>query len=85
MRLTKLEIRRTEAYANPSEQLVGLVEVTGETGQQRITLSPGAICRLIAAVSDEVTLVAKANAKQVPNALESAGHECLLIEGDGKL
>ena len=47
MRLTNLEIKRTESYQTPPNQLVGLVELTGETGKQAITLSAGAINRVI--------------------------------------
>lgn len=85
MKLTKLEIRRTESYASPANVLVGLVELTGPTGQQSITLSAGGISRLIAAIAVEVTAMAKANAKQVEGSLEEAQHEVLLLESDGTL
>ena len=85
MKLTKLEIRRTETYSTPANVLVGLVELTGPTGQQSITLSAGAISRLIAAVAAEVALTAKANAKQVATGLDEAQHEVLLLESDGTI
>lgn len=85
MKLTKLEICRTASYASPPNQLVGLLELTGSTGQQQITLSAGAITRLIQAIATEVAATARQNAKLTAGALQEAQDEILLIETDGSL
>jgi len=85
MKLKKLEIRRTESYDSPPHQLKGLVTIQGETGQQDIVLSAGAISRLINLISDEVSISAKNNAKMAANAMREASDEVLLIESDGAI
>jgi hypothetical protein len=83
MKLKKLEIRRTESYATPANVLQGIVTLQGETGQQDIVLSAGAISRLISVISDEVAITAKNNAKMASNAMKEACDEVLLLESDG--
>lgn len=85
MRLTRLEISRTETYQTPPNQLVWIVELTGSTGKQAITLSPAAVSRLIACISTEVSETAKANAKQVKAGMQEAEDELLLVANDGML
>ena len=85
MKLKKLEIRRTESYDTKPLTLQGLVTLQGETGQQDIVLSAGAISRLIAVISDEVVTSAKNNAKMVANSLREASDEVLLLEHDGEI
>jgi hypothetical protein len=87
MKLTKLEIRRGEySYSDSlTEPLRGLVELTGTTGKQAITLSPAAISRIIACVSKEVAAQAQENAKVVEKAMNTAADEGYLLENDGEL
>lgn len=85
MKLKKLEIRRTESYDPKPLTLQGLITLQGETGQQDIVLSAGAISRLIAVISEEVITSAKSNAKMVANSLLEASDEVLLLEHDGKI
>jgi len=85
MKLKKLEIRRTESYDTKPLTLQGLITLQGETGQQDIVLSAGAISRLIAVISEEVITSAKSNAKMVANSLLEASDEVLLLEHDGKI
>ena len=85
MKLKKLEIRRTESYDTKPLTLQGLVTLQGETGQQDIVLSAGAISRLIAVISDEVVTSAKNNAKMVANSMREASDEVLLLEHDGRI
>ncbi len=85
MKLKKLEIRRTESYDTKPLTLQGLVTLQGDTGQQDIVLSAGAISRLIAVISDEVITSAKNNAKMVANSMREASDEVLLLEHDGRI
>jgi hypothetical protein len=84
MKLTKLEVRRGESYET-DQSLRGIVELTGPTGKQAITLSPGAISRIIAVIGLEVADTAKANASLVKNALAHAQDEGYLLESDGEI
>lgn len=85
MKLTKLEIRRTESYSTPPNALVGLVELTGDTGQQSITLTATSISELIGVISKQVAATARVNAKQVEGVLAEAQSEVFLLEHDGKV
>lgn len=85
MKLKKLEIRRTESYDTKPLTLQGLVTLRGETGQQDIVLSPGAISRLIAVIADEVVVSARNNARMVANSMQEASDEILLLDQDGKI
>ncbi len=85
MKLQKLEIRRTESYQTPSNQLVGTISICGESGEQTTVLSAGAISRIIGVISDEVAKTARQNAALTANALQSACDEVRLIESDGAL
>ena len=85
MKLSKLEIRRTESYATPSNALVGLVELTGPSGGQQIVLSATSIAALIDVIADQVAATAKINAKQVSAGLADAKSEVRLLESDGAL
>lgn len=85
MKLKKLEIRRTESYDKKPLTLQGLVTLQGETGQQDIVLSPGAISRLINIIADEVVVSARNNARMVANSMQEASDEILLLDQDGKI
>ena len=85
MKLQKLEIRRTESYQTPPNQLVGTVSLCGESGEQTTVLSAGAISRIIGVISNEVAKTALQNAALTANALQSACDEVRLIESDGAL
>lgn len=85
MKLTKLEIRRTESYATPPSALVGLVELTGDTGQQQIVLTATSISELIGVIAKQVAMTARVNAKQVEGVLADAQAEVYLLEADGDL
>lgn len=84
MKLTKLEIRRKESYETGAD-IYGLVELTGPTGKQAITLSPGAISRIISVIGVEIQDTARENAKLVKKAVAEAADQCLLQESDGAL
>ena len=85
MKLKKLEIRRAESYESNANSLRGLVTLQGDTGQQDIVLSPGAISRIIAVIGEEVASTAKTNSKMALNAMKEAEDELLLLESDGKI
>lgn len=85
MKLKKLEIRRTESYDTKPLTLQGLVTLQGETGQQDIVLSSGAISRLINIIADEVVVSARNNARMVANSMQEASDEILLLDQDGKI
>lgn len=85
MKLTHLEIRRTSTYETPSNQLVGLLELTGEQGQIKVTLSARAINNLLLVIGEEVKQTAKGIANQVGATMIEAQNETLLLENDGDI
>ena len=85
MKLTQLQIKRNESWESPSGQLAGFVHLTGETGEQRIQLSPSAIARILGQISTEVGRTARAQAAQVESTVQETQAELNLIENDGKL
>lgn len=85
MKLTHLEIKRTEKWESPANQLVGLLELTGEQGQIKVTLSARAINRMIEVIADEVVQTSKQLAQESRATLEITQSETLLLENDGDI
>lgn len=85
MKLTQLAIKRNESWETPAGQLAGFVHLVGDRGEQRITLSPSAIARILGQISAEVGRTARNQAAQVESAVQETQAELNLIEGDGTL
>jgi hypothetical protein len=85
MKLTQLQIKRNESWETPANTLTGFVHIAGETGEQRINLSPGAIRRIIGQVAGEVAKGAQAQAGNVGDCLEDTQQELALTQSDGLL
>ena len=85
MKLTQLVVKRNESWEEPRGQLAGFVHLVGESGEQRIQLSPSAIARILGQISVEVGRTARAQAAQVEQTMVSTQDELKLIEGDGIL
>ena len=73
LKLKSIDIHRTESYQNPSNTLVGVVNLIDEGGGAlSITLSPSTIAKFGALVKYEVQKRAQAQANEVPQAFSDA-------------
>ena len=79
MKVTRLEIKRQESYEAEAGQLKGIVTLTGDAGQQTLTLSPGTIGRIFEVLKEDAVAKAKFQAKVAGNAIQDAADEVRLI------
>lgn len=79
MKVTKLDIRRQEAYEPDAGQLKGIVTLTGAAGQQSLVLSPGSVSRIFEVIREDAVAQAKMQAKAADRALQDAADEPLLL------
>ena len=72
MRVKSLEIRKRESYDSeyPNE-VVGIVDIVGETGRMEVRLFPSTISKIFRLCKDDVRKVAGFNAEQAPTACEN--------------
>ena len=85
MKLKALAIMRKESWEPNAGSLRGSVKLESEEGEVTVTLSPGAISRLIGTIAEEVGQKAQRNAKLVKVGMTEATDECMLIESDGAI
>ena len=84
MKLKTLEINGPSQY-DSWLGLKGSIEVGDADGTQKITLSAGAIVRIIKVISAEVSQKAVANANRTAQGLQEACDEALLEASAGQL
>jgi hypothetical protein len=86
MKVTSLQVQRERSYSKEDPgQLQGILTLTGASGQQTITLSPGAINRILGVIAAEVQQTARANAQLVGKSIDEAVQEGNLLTHDGEL
>ena len=85
MRVEKLELTRGYSYSGDSlKPLQGSITLLDSNNAKlEIPLSPGAVSRLIAAISTEVVSTIKSTALNAPTALNTAIAEHKLLSNDG--
>jgi predicted transcriptional regulator len=85
MRVEKLELSRGYTYSGDTlKPLQGTITLLdANNAKLEIPLSPGAVSRLIAAISTEVSYTVREVAKNVPSAITNAIQEHSLLEHNG--
>jgi len=73
MKVIALEIRKRESFDNqyPNE-IVGIVQITGETGKMEVRLRPKTVADILRMCKEDVQMVANYNASQASTACENA-------------
>jgi len=81
MQVKSLSIERRPSYDSEyPNQLVGMVELDGVTGSQKIRLTNERLSRVFSVITDQVVTTARANAAEVKQGLGEALHEPLLAK-----
>lgn len=83
MKILSLEIKKRESYDReyPNE-IVGVVQITGETGKMEVRLFPKTVADIFRLCKEDVQKVANYNASQAATACENAaGTIEMQIEG----
>lgn len=73
MKILSLEIKKRESYDSeyPNE-IVGVVQITGETGKMEVRLFPKTVAAIFRLCKEDVQKVANYNASQASVACENA-------------
>lgn len=81
MQIESLEVGRRPSYDTefPS-MLVGMVEMKGPNGSQRIKLSNESLSKIFKVISDDVISTAQQNAAATRRAISDATAEALVLE-----
>ena len=81
MQVESLSVERRQSYDSEfPNQLVGMVELKGPNGSQKIRLSNGALSRIFNVIAQEVSGTAARNASDVGRGMQNAVDEPLMIE-----
>ena len=86
MRVLSLEIKKRESYDSeyPNE-MVGVVQITGETGKMEVRLFPKTVAEIFRLCKADVQKVANYNAAQASEACENVADKIELQVGNGEL
>lgn len=86
MKIVALEINKRQQYDReyPNE-IVGVVQITGETGKMEVRLSPKTVAEIFRLCKEDVQRVAKYNAAQAATACDTIADTMDLQISNGEL
>lgn len=83
MRVISLHIERRPNYdADYPDQLVGMVQLQGETGKIEVKLSNSSLVQIFSTITQDVERGARSTAAQVGHAISEIQHEIPLLTAD---
>lgn len=86
MKVIKLEIRRHDQYNDEyKDEIVGMVQITGETGKMEVRLHPATVSKIFKMCKDDVQRVANYNSSQAANACDNIADTIMLEADNGDL
>ena len=86
MKVISLNISKRENYDSeyPNE-IVGTVQLSGDTGKMEIRLPPSVVCEIFKMCRESAQSVANANASQVSSAIDNEASNIALLAENGDL
>jgi hypothetical protein len=86
MKILSLEIKKRDRYdAEYPNEIVGVVQIIGETGKMEVRLFPKTVAEIFRMCKDDVQKVANYNASQAYVACETSADTIMLQIGNNEL
>ncbi len=71
MKVISLEISKRQSYDEYANEIVGIVQMSGDTGKMEVRLPPKTVCEIFKLCRESVQNVANFNASQAGKAVDN--------------